>query len=178
MKLTRSAGYALVAVGHIARNSQGSPVLARTIAKRYRIPLDYLLKIMQQLVRAGVLNSVRGPRGGFTLPTTPNKINLLEIIEAVDGPFISRPKVCDGRADIPFNRQLADVFENAAQQAAKALSKTTLAQFPLDPDTPEGKRAKKEAKKTTAGKTTKKKATRKKTAGKKKTAKKKTRGRR
>jgi Rrf2 family transcriptional regulator, iron-sulfur cluster assembly transcription factor len=126
MKLTRSAGYALVAVGYIARNNDDQPILAKSIAKQYKIPLDYLLKILQQLVRAHILGSIRGPRGGFVLARETGRISLLHIIEAVDGPFITEPSLSPSKADANYNRKLVAVYEQASRQAAGILSKTTL----------------------------------------------------
>jgi Rrf2 family protein len=127
MKLTRSAGYALVAVGHIASEYPSSPILAKAISKKYKIPLDYLLKILQQLVRASVLNSVRGPHGGFTLARPPAKITFLNIVEAVDGPFISTPAVTELKIDAAFNRRIVETYKKSASQAAAILSKVTIA---------------------------------------------------
>ena len=74
MKISRSTGYALVAVGYIAQHYQDGAVLAQRVAKAYNIPLEYLLKILQQLVRANVLRSKRGPRGGFFLAKPAEKL--------------------------------------------------------------------------------------------------------
>jgi Rrf2 family protein len=90
MKISRSTGYGLLAAGYIARNKKGGIVLSQTISKEYNIPLEYLLKILQQLVRANILRSKRGPRGGFVLGKPTSKITMLEIIEAVDGPMASQ----------------------------------------------------------------------------------------
>ena len=90
MKISRSTGYGLLAAGYIARNEKGGIVLSQTISKEYNIPLEYLLKILQQLVRANILRSKRGPRGGFVLGKPMSKITMLEIIEAVDGPMASQ----------------------------------------------------------------------------------------
>jgi Rrf2 family protein len=90
MKISRSTGYGLLAAGYIARNVKGGIVLSQTISKEYDIPLEYLLKILQQLVRANILRSKRGPRGGFVLGKPASKITMLEIIEAVDGPMASQ----------------------------------------------------------------------------------------
>ncbi len=127
MKLTRSAGYALVAAGHIAQCQQSEPVLAKNIAKRYKIPLDYLLKILQQLVRANVLRSVRGPRGGFFLARAAARITLLQIIEAVDGPFVTEASLSSADANVTYNRRVTSVFQQASKLAAKTLAQANLA---------------------------------------------------
>jgi Rrf2 family protein len=90
MRMNRSTGYAVLAVGYIAQHKEEPIILSQTISKEYKIPVEYLLKIMQQLVRANILRSKRGPRGGFSLARATTKITMLDIIEAVEGP-IDRP---------------------------------------------------------------------------------------
>lgn len=126
MKLTRSAGYALVAVSHIAKAQQEQPILAKTIAKQYKIPLDYLLKILQQLVRADILGSIRGPRGGFVIAKTPARISLLNIIEAVDGPFVTDPVLASSKVDGAIQKRIIGIYQQASRQAAKTLDSTKI----------------------------------------------------
>ncbi|MHC4413264.1 MAG: RrF2 family transcriptional regulator [Planctomycetota bacterium] len=85
MKISRSAGYGLLAIGYIMKHKDEGIILSQTISKEYNIPLEYLLKILQQLVKANILRSKRGPNGGFSLTKTPRKITMLQVIEAVDG---------------------------------------------------------------------------------------------
>jgi len=73
MKISRSAGYGLLAVGYIAQHRDKKIILSNTISEKYDIPLEYLLKIMQQLVRVGVLRSKRGPRGGMMTEHAPRE---------------------------------------------------------------------------------------------------------
>jgi Rrf2 family protein len=87
MRMSRSIAYGLLAAGYIGQHQEENIILSQTIAKEYNIPLEYLLKIMQQLVRANLLRSKRGPRGGFSLARPVAKITMLDIIEAVDGPM-------------------------------------------------------------------------------------------
>jgi Rrf2 family transcriptional regulator, cysteine metabolism repressor len=127
MKLSRSVGYAIVAVGHIAQSPPSDPVFAKTIAKEHKIPLDYLLKILQQLVRANILNGIRGPKGGFIVLRPANKITVLDIVEAVDGPFISTPNLGGAKASPSFNQKVASAYTKASREAANILKKTTIA---------------------------------------------------
>lgn len=85
MRLSSSTKYALLAVGYVARNKEKKLVLSHNIAKAYGIPLEYLLKIMQGLVKVRILRSKRGPRGGFSLARPLSKITMLDVIEAVEG---------------------------------------------------------------------------------------------
>ena len=87
MKLNRSTGYGLLAVAYIAQNKDQGLILSQDVSKKYNIPLEYLLKILQQLVRARILQSKRGPRGGFTMARPATKITMLDVVEAVEGTF-------------------------------------------------------------------------------------------
>jgi len=86
MKPSTSAKYAILAVGYVVQHQDEGLIVSQTISREYNIPLEYLLKIMQQLVKSNILRSKRGPRGGFSLAKPLNKITMLEIIEAVEGP--------------------------------------------------------------------------------------------
>ena len=120
MKISRSTGYALVAVGFIAQHYQDGAVLAARVSKEYGIPLEYLLKILQQLVRANVLRSKRGPRGGFFLARPAEEITLLEVVEAVDGPMMSHLHLAEQTNNAPFSIKMEQTCRKATEQT-KAL---------------------------------------------------------
>jgi Rrf2 family protein len=128
MKISRSTGYALLAVGYIAKHQQEQGiVLSQSISKEYNIPLEYLLKIMQQLVRANVLRSKRGPRGGFTLAKSTKKITMLQIIEAVDGPMTSQLNLAEQAPREKFSAKAEQVYEKSLAQARSFFDKVKLA---------------------------------------------------
>jgi len=116
MKISRSTGYALVAVGYIAQNYLEGAVLAARVSREYDIPLEYLLKILQQLVRANVLRSKRGPRGGFFLARVAEEITLLQIVEAVDGPMISHLHLAEQTNSAPFSLKMEAVCRKATDE--------------------------------------------------------------
>jgi Rrf2 family protein len=116
MKISRSTGYALVAVGYIAQNYKDGAVLAARISKEYGIPLEYLLKILQQLVRANVLRSKRGPRGGFFLARPAETISLLEVVEAVDGPLMGHLHLAEQTNSAPFSIKMEAVCRKSTAQ--------------------------------------------------------------
>ncbi|HDS85378.1 MAG TPA: Rrf2 family transcriptional regulator [Phycisphaerales bacterium] len=126
MKISRSTGYALVAVGYIAQNYKDGAVLAARISKEYNIPLEYLLKILQQLVRANVLRSKRGPRGGFFLARPAEEITLLEIIEAVDGPLMSHLHLAELTGNAEFSRKMEDTCRKATEEVREIYSRARL----------------------------------------------------
>ena len=126
MKISRSTGYALVAVGFIAQNYKDGAVLAARVSKEYGIPLEYLLKILQQLVRANVLRSKRGPRGGFSLAKPTKKITMLQIIEAVEGPMISQLNLAEHAGREKFATRSEASYAKALAQARAVFDKTKL----------------------------------------------------
>jgi len=128
MRISRSTGYALLAVGYIAKNQKEQGiVLSQRIAKEYKIPLEYLLKILQQLVRANVLRSKRGPRGGFTLAKAPKQITMLQIVEAVDGPMVSQLNLKEQAPREKFSARSEKAYEKAISQAKAVFAKAKLA---------------------------------------------------
>ncbi len=127
MRISRSTGYALLAVGYIAQNQpKEGIILSQSISKRYNIPLEYLLKILQQLVRANVLRSKRGPRGGFTLARGVKKISMLQIIEAVEGPMINYLNLAEQARGVKFAAKAEQVYEKAIAQVRAELKKVKL----------------------------------------------------
>lgn len=127
MRISRSTGYALLAVGYLAKHHGEGIVLSQNISKQYNIPLEYLLKILQQLVKANVLRSKRGPGGGFTLARSTKKINVIQIIEAVDGPMVSRLDLTGLTKRDKFSVKVEQVYDKAIAQARNVFEKTKLA---------------------------------------------------
>jgi Rrf2 family protein len=126
MRISRSTGYALLAVGYIVRHHKEKIILSQAISKEYNIPLEYLLKIMQQMVRANVLRSKRGPRGGFSLAKPANKISMLEIVEAVDGPMASQLDLTELAPKEKFSGRAEQAYAKAIAQARAVFEKTKL----------------------------------------------------
>jgi len=83
LRLPRKALYALEAVVDIAFNARPDPVQAKEITRRQGIPPRYLEQVMQQLVHAGVLKGVRGPRGGYVLARERRRISVADIVTAI-----------------------------------------------------------------------------------------------
>jgi Rrf2 family protein len=129
MRISRSTGYALLAVGYIAKNIDKKIILSQTISKEYDIPLEYLLKILQQLVRANVLRSKRGPRGGFSMSQKPTKISMLQIIEAVDGPLAGHYTLFEPPARGKYINKVEKIYSQAINQAKGVFQKTKLSEL-------------------------------------------------
>ncbi len=124
MRLGRAAAYAVFATTHLAEHSNSKPIQGRDIADSCGVPAGHLLKILQQLVRAQVLSSERGPAGGFMLRKPADEITLLEIVEAIEGPIngdLMLRNVAKGKEKA--RQRLERVCQEAAEYTRSLLSK-------------------------------------------------------
>src|SRR5438128_1457773 len=118
MKLSRASTYALYGLSYLASQPARRFVPLSEIRKWCGLPEQRLVKIFQQLVRAGILRSSRGVNGGFTLAKPSREVSLLHVIELVDGPIGQADCLllggkCDYiEADCPIN----DVWHRAQEQ--------------------------------------------------------------
>jgi Rrf2 family protein len=87
LRLSKKADYAIMAVRHLALQPGSPSTSAREIAEQYDIPLELMAKVLQRLVRAGILISTQGTRGGYTLSRPSSVISVADVIQAIDGPF-------------------------------------------------------------------------------------------
>ena len=70
----------------LAQHGTGGPVLRQHIADRQAISADYVAQLFRHLQAAGLVESVRGPGGGYRLARDPARISAREVVEAVEGP--------------------------------------------------------------------------------------------
>ncbi len=129
MKISTTANHSLIAAGYIAKQADEGWVMASTISAKYGIPLAFLLKIMKEMVKANVLRSKRGPRGGYILARPAKEITLLEIIEAVEGPIASRSEMAEQTKKAQFSIEMEKVCERACEKAVSILSRAKLSQM-------------------------------------------------
>src|SRR3954468_18850780 len=88
LRLSKKADYALMAMQHLARKTSGAAsTSAREIAEQYDIPIELMAKVLQRLVRLGLLVSTQGTRGGYTLSRPASAISVADVIQAIDGPL-------------------------------------------------------------------------------------------
>jgi Rrf2 family protein len=126
MKLNMSTAYGLLAAAYIAQNKDKGLILSQDVSKKYNIPVEYLLKIMQQLVRARILQSKRGPRGGFSLARPATKITMLDIVEGVEGPFDISLGFEECAPRDKFATKAERVYAKALAQSRAAIKKVKL----------------------------------------------------
>ncbi len=86
MKLGDGVEQAIHSVGMLAGLSEGGVLSAAALADFHGVSTSYLLKHLQLLSGAGIVSTVPGPKGGYRLARTTDKITLLDIVLAVEGP--------------------------------------------------------------------------------------------
>lgn len=87
MKLSSKGRYGVRAVFDIAFHSRGGATQIKDIAERQAIPPRFLEQIFQDLKRASIVTSRRGPRGGYALALPPSEIRIGDIVRALEGPI-------------------------------------------------------------------------------------------
>ncbi len=115
--LRRNTDYALRAMVNLAGHYGEDPVSTRDISQSEDISYQLACKLMQKLNNAGLVKSSMGPNGGFVLSRTPRKINLAEIIDAIQGPLsLSRcllgENVCKKQSSCPITVKLTKLQKN------------------------------------------------------------------
>lgn len=118
--------YAICGVFDLAYNGKGERVSIQTISERQAIPARYLEQIFQRLRRADIVTSKRGPGGGYGLSRDAGRINLREIVEAVEGPLADAVEMGlrETEAQVPHRPDF--LWGPLAQRLASALEETSL----------------------------------------------------
>ena len=127
LRLTRAADYAVRAMIHIGSLPEDGVALKDDIADAQHIPPSFTAKILRQLVKTGLLRSARGVNGGFGLAREAAKINLLDIVEGIEGPIqlndcAPDPDGCTLSHDCP----VSTVWLEVQNQMTALLRETTL----------------------------------------------------
>lgn len=100
MRLSTKGRYGVRALIDIALNGDSGPVLLKDIANRQGISAQYLEHLVAPLIRAGILRSIRGARGGMALAKPPEQIKLSRVIEVLEGSVapvecVDNPALCN-----------------------------------------------------------------------------------
>ncbi len=87
MKLSTKGKYGVRAVFEIARHCGKGPITIKEISERQGISFSYLEQILHKLGKAGVIESVRGPAGGYLLAKKPAELTIGDIVRSLEGPI-------------------------------------------------------------------------------------------
>ncbi len=106
--------YGVLAILTLSLHSGHGPLQVKSIAQRGRIPVRFLEQVMNLLKKRGLVESVRGPHGGYLLTKSPDQILLAEVLQAVEGPLVSiEPGSNRKNAGEIENRILKEVWDQA-----------------------------------------------------------------
>lgn len=116
----------------LARRPRGAVVMIDEVSREEDIPKSFLGKIFQSLSRAGLVQSVRGTGGGFTLAKAPEEITILAIIEGVEGP-IALQRCLEEKPDCVHvgHCALCGLFAEAQDRLRETLARTSLAEMAI-----------------------------------------------
>jgi Rrf2 family protein len=130
LRLSKKADYALMAMKHLAQRGSASSSSAREIAEQYDIPIELMAKVLQRLVRMGLLASTQGTRGGYVLGRPPTAISVVDVIEAIDGPFTVTACSTDKNDCDQFSKcSIRDPLWQIRERIAAALGTVTIAEI-------------------------------------------------
>ena len=125
MRLTKAGEYAVRCALFLSFQGMGVVSSKKDIAHTMDIPDPFLGKIAQQLARAGIIEIVQGPKGGYRLLVPPEKLTMLDVVETVIGEIylndcVMRPESCDRSSLCAIHR----VWGKARDQLRETLRET------------------------------------------------------
>ncbi|TYO98529.1 BadM/Rrf2 family transcriptional regulator [Geothermobacter ehrlichii] len=124
MIITRATEYAIRALLHLSKQPRGQIVLKKDICAAQDITPAFLTKILQPLIKEGIVGSQRGVGGGFYLIKAPEEITLLDVVRAEEGPLylnhcIAQEGICERDAFCPTHGAWKDIRNELMQTLAK-----------------------------------------------------------
>ncbi len=135
LRLSKKADYALMAMKHLALREDRGSSSAREIAALYDIPIELMAKVLQRLVRRGLLASQQGTRGGYQLARSPAQISVADVIQAIDGPVaVTACSTDEGQQCEQFSKcNVRDPLWRVRERILAALGECTIAELAADP---------------------------------------------
>ena len=135
LRLSKKADYALIAMKHLAMKREVASTSAREIAEQYDIPIELMAKVLQRLVRAGLLISTQGTRGGYTLSRPATAISVADVIQAIDGPFTVTACSTEKHDCEQYSKcSVRDPLWQIRERIVAALGTVTLSEMATDQD--------------------------------------------
>src|SRR5881296_1042250 len=145
LRLSKKADYALIAMKHLALRGDraaNASSSAREIAELYDIPIELMAKVLQRLVRLGLLASQQGTRGGYQLGRGPSQISVADVIQAIDGPVtVTACSTEEGQCEQFAKCNVRDPLWRVRERILSALGECTIAELAADPPAPPSAKA-------------------------------------
>lgn len=132
MELTRKGEYAIRGIIYLAQQPPGKVSLVSEVAEATEVPVAFLAKIFQSFAKLGIVSSMRGTGGGFTLGRPAVEITLREVVEAVEGPIIpNRCLLGGGGCDRIKGCTVHPVWRKIQVQVEQILDGITIAELAI-----------------------------------------------
>ena len=129
MKLSTKGKYGLRALVDLTINVKGEHISLASIAERQNISEQYMEQVFSTLRKAGIVNSVKGPRGGYSLSKAASNIKIMEVLVALEGDLSIAREATTGE-EVDFNSIECSIkellWEKIDATTEKILSETTL----------------------------------------------------
>ena len=126
MKLSNKGRYGVRAIFDIAFHSGGKATQIKDISRRQAIPPRFLEQIFQDLKRAALVTSKRGPRGGYALAMAPDDIRIGDIVRALEGPIVLAGADGNGDADETSRVVTENVFSELSDSIEACFDAVTI----------------------------------------------------
>ena len=126
VKLSNKGRYGVRAIFDIAFHSSGKATQIKDISRRQAIPPRFLEQIFQDLKRAGLVTSKRGPRGGYALAREPDEIRVGDIVRALEGPILLTSGSENGGGDETSRVVTENVFSELSENIEACFDALTI----------------------------------------------------
>jgi Rrf2 family protein len=126
LKLSEAASLALHTMVLLAGSRDQGLISAHELAEKLEVSEAHLSKVLQRLARAGLVNSTRGPKGGFALGRNYSDISLLDIYETIEGPMVNRHCFRSTRVCNAGNCIFGGLLDDINQRVREYLAETKL----------------------------------------------------
>jgi Rrf2 family transcriptional regulator, iron-sulfur cluster assembly transcription factor len=127
VKLSNKGRYAVRALFDIAYFNEGRATQAKDIAERQGIPPRFLEQIFQELKRAGIVASKRGPQGGYSLAGDAETIRLGDVVRALEGPLVLSEGADGGKRSLDEGVRVTEaIFEDLSLRIEACFDAVTL----------------------------------------------------
>lgn len=129
MKLSNKGRYGVQAVFDMAFHTQGEASQIKDIAARQAIPSRFLEQICQDLKRAGLVTSKRGPRGGYRLARPASAISVGDVVRAVEGPVALVAESPKARSSGSSSQVIIHAFRELSERIENCFNAVTMEQL-------------------------------------------------
>ncbi len=124
LKLTKKSDYGLIAMKHLAEIRVSCS--AKDLAELHGIPQELLAKILQRLVKAGLLTSQHGANGGYALARDAAEISAMQVIQAIEGPLFITSCVSTRGCGRTERCTVREPLQKVRQSIEEVLSRLTI----------------------------------------------------